>query len=253
MRGVDLRTHFTILALLLALAFAPKEYLSGRLKQIGHGLGENDPGFNMLEKKRKGAEELTLLRLFDEDPFGIDPSGIFSLKALPFRPSTPEQPSLEQPLDDDVCPVRCATTQISSAFDGSRLHPVRKIIRPHEGIDCAAPYGSPVFAAEDGRVAFSGRKGAYGRLIVIDHDSGWSTWYGHLSKVDQRIRKGAAVRAGQSIGRVGTSGAATGPHLHFETRMAGRPVNPLLATLANGPKTAEQALKPVAARSVSGQ
>ncbi len=242
------KVGLTILTLLLALAFVPKEYLSGRPKHMGREPAENSFKLTISDKKRKGVEELTRLRLFEEDPFGIGPSGIFSPGKLPFRPSMPEPPPVRQPLDDDVCPVRCTMTQISSAFAVFRRHPIRKVIRPHEGIDCAAPYGSPVLAAGDGRVAFAGWRGAYGRLIVLSHNDGWSTWYGHLSKIDRRIRTGATVRAGQIIGRVGTSGMATGPHLHFETRMAGRPINPLLATLSNPAKKDKQQLRPAGAR-----
>jgi murein DD-endopeptidase MepM/ murein hydrolase activator NlpD len=248
MKGVGLKIGFTVLAFLLALAFVPKEYLSGRPKYVGGGPDENSFELILPDTKRKAGDELTRLRLFEEDPFGIDPSGIFSLKKPPFRSSAPEAPPARQPLDDDVCPVRCTTTQISSAFARFRRHPVRKVVRPHDGIDCAAPYGSPVFAAGDGRVVFAGWRGAYGRLIVLRHGNGWSTWYGHLSTIDRRIRKGAAVKAGQTIGRVGTSGVSTGPHLHFETRMAGKPINPLLATLSKPAKTAKKESWPIAVR-----
>ncbi len=253
MKGIGPKVGCTILGLLLAVAFIPKEYLSGRVKHPGRPPGKHAIDAEVPDRKRKGAEEVTGLRLFEDDPFGIDPGGIFSLKLLPFRPSSPESPSARPPLDDDVCPVRCTAAQISSAFAGFRRHPVRKVIRPHAGIDCAAPHGTRVFAAADGRVAFAGWRGAYGRLIVISHDNGWSTWYGHLSRIDRRIRKGAAVKAGQTIGRVGTSGVATGPHLHFETRMAGQPVNPLLAVLSVPATAPKELLKPVAARSNPGK
>ncbi len=94
----------------------------------------------------------------------------------------------------------------------------------HEGLDIAVPYGTNVVAARGGAVSFSGRKGDYGNLIVIDHESGIQTYYGHLSRLV--VDTGMEVVAGEVIGRSGTSGKSTGPHLHFEVRVADRPVDP---------------------------
>jgi murein DD-endopeptidase MepM/ murein hydrolase activator NlpD len=106
---------------------------------------------------------------------------------------------------------------ISSFFSHSRFHPVLKTERPHNGVDFMAKRGTPVRAVGDGRVLFSGWKnGGYGRTIDIEHDSTFSSRYAHLQSLARGVTKGAAVRKGQVIGYVGSSGRTTGPHLHFE-------------------------------------
>src|SRR5712691_1597586 len=97
--------------------------------------------------------------------------------------------------------------------------------RHHNGIDIAAPYGTQIYAAKAGRVTFSGWYYGYGRAVIIDHGDGLSTVYGHASKL--LVRVGDMVGAGQPIALVGSTGIATGPHLHFEIRVNGRPLNPL--------------------------
>ena len=111
---------------------------------------------------------------------------------------------------------------VTSAFGAPRAHGGRA----HTGIDIAAPAGTAVRAARGGRVAFAGRKGSYGRLVVVDHGRGFASWYAHLSRV--LVHPGQHVAAGAVLGRVGATGNATGPHLHFEIRRRGRPLDPLL-------------------------
>ncbi len=111
---------------------------------------------------------------------------------------------------------------VTSVFGSPRAHGRRA----HSGIDIAAPAGTAVRAARAGRVTFAGRKGSYGRLVVLDHGRGFASWYAHLSRI--AVRPGQHVDAGAVIGRVGTSGNATGPHLHFEIRRRGRPLDPLV-------------------------
>jgi murein DD-endopeptidase MepM/ murein hydrolase activator NlpD len=113
--------------------------------------------------------------------------------------------------------------RVSSAY-GPRTHPVSGERHEHSGIDFAAPAGSPVRAAGTGTVAFAGPKGGYGNLVVIRHPDGAETYYAHQR--DLAVRTGQAVRAGDVIGTVGSTGRSTGPHLHFELRRAGRPVDP---------------------------
>ena len=115
---------------------------------------------------------------------------------------------------------------ISSKFSHSRLHPVLRIFRPHHGVDYAAPAGTPVSAVGDGKIVFSGHRGEYGKLLIIRHPNGWTTYYGHLSKFVKGIGKGKKIRQGQVIAYVGATGLATGPHLHYEMRIHNKPVNP---------------------------
>lgn len=111
----------------------------------------------------------------------------------------------------------------TSSF-GMRRHPIFRIRRMHTGQDIAAPYGTPVQAAAEGQVIYTGWFGGYGKIIVIDHGQGISTLYAHLSSI--LTRDGARVRRAQTIGRVGSTGYSTGPHVHFEVRVNGRPIDP---------------------------
>jgi murein DD-endopeptidase MepM/ murein hydrolase activator NlpD len=113
---------------------------------------------------------------------------------------------------------------ITSRF-GYRYHPVLRYRRLHAGIDIGAASGSPVYAAAAGEVFFASWRGGYGRCIIVLHGGGMSTLYGHLSRI--RVTPGQTVRRGQVIGAVGSTGLSTGPHLHFEVRRNGVPVNPL--------------------------
>jgi murein DD-endopeptidase MepM/ murein hydrolase activator NlpD len=116
--------------------------------------------------------------------------------------------------------------RISSGF-GSRYHPVLHIWRNHEGIDFAAPYGTPVRATADGIVTVVGREeGGYGNLIELRHANGIRTRYGHLSAFARGLRVGRPVEQGETIGYVGSTGLSTGPHLHYEFLVNGRPTNP---------------------------
>lgn len=118
-------------------------------------------------------------------------------------------------------------TRISSHFSPRRLHPVLKRVRPHRGVDYAAPTGTPVYAAGDGTVIHRGWKGGYGRAIFIRHGTRYTTVYAHLSRYARGLRVGSKVTQGQVIGRVGRSGMATGPHLHYEFRVDGIHRNPV--------------------------
>jgi murein DD-endopeptidase MepM/ murein hydrolase activator NlpD len=117
-------------------------------------------------------------------------------------------------------------TRISSNFNPRRRHPILNTIRAHKGVDYAAASGTVIKAAGDGRVAFVGVKGGYGRVVVLEHGGGISTLYGHMSRFVKGIRQGQRVKQGATIGYVGSSGAATGPHLHYEYRVNGAHKNP---------------------------
>lgn len=114
---------------------------------------------------------------------------------------------------------------LSSAFQAMRDHPILHIARPHEGIDVSAPSGSPIEAPAAGRVISAGWEQGYGNTLEIDHGYGITTRYAHASRL--LVRKGDRVKRGQRIALVGNSGLATGPHLHYEVHVNGKPVNPL--------------------------
>ena len=122
-------------------------------------------------------------------------------------------------------------SRISSRFSNRRWHPVLHKWRAHKGVDYAAPRGTPVRASGDGKVIHVGKKGGYGRLIVIRHGGRYTTAYGHLNGYARGIRSGKKVKQGQIIGYVGSSGLATGPHLHYEFRVNGVHRNPLTVKL----------------------
>jgi murein DD-endopeptidase MepM/ murein hydrolase activator NlpD len=117
-------------------------------------------------------------------------------------------------------------TRVSSKFNSARYHPILNLIRAHKGVDYAAPEGTPVRAAGDGRIRFAGRKGGYGNVVEIEHSSSVVTVYGHLSRFARLTRVGAHVTQGVVIAYVGMTGLATGPHLHYEYRVNGVFKNP---------------------------
>jgi len=117
-------------------------------------------------------------------------------------------------------------SRISSRFNPSRRHPVLNTIRAHRGVDYAAPTGTPVRAAGEGRVRFVGRQGGFGNVIELEHGSGVVTVYGHLSRFASGLRRGQRIELGKVIGYVGSTGLATGPHLHYEYRVRGVHKNP---------------------------
>lgn len=117
------------------------------------------------------------------------------------------------------------SARISSSFNLQRRHPVLDVVRPHEGTDYAAPTGSPIKAAGNGRVQFSGWKGGYGRTIVLKHGDNITTLYAHMSRIGKGMKTGARVKQGDTIGYVGSSGMVTGAHLHYEFRVNGSPRN----------------------------
>jgi murein DD-endopeptidase MepM/ murein hydrolase activator NlpD len=113
--------------------------------------------------------------------------------------------------------------RLSSDY-GVRKHPLKRVRRHHHGIDLAAPIDAPIRAIAAGRVMFADPWGGYGRLVVIQHENGLTSHYGHCNALN--VQPGQTVRAGDIIGTVGNSGSSTGPHLHFEIRQKGEPTNP---------------------------
>ena len=131
-------------------------------------------------------------------------------------------------------------TRISSRFSLSRRHPILHKLRAHRGVDYAAPRGTAVKASGDGQVVFAQRKGGYGLTVILQHGSDYTTLYAHLSRFSKGIRPGSQVRQGQIIGYVGSTGLATGPHLHYEFRVRGVHRDPLKVELPRAAQLAEQ-------------
>ncbi len=133
-----------------------------------------------------------------------------------------------------------AFSRITSGF-AMRLHPIMNTWRAHNGVDYGAPAGTPVRGIGDGVVEFAGLQNGYGNVVQIDHGQGKSTVYAHLSRID--VRKGQRVDQGQTIGAVGATGWATGPHLHFEFRVNGQFMDPLTVARAGDAMTVDAAAK----------
>lgn len=122
-------------------------------------------------------------------------------------------------------------SRVTSGFSSARLHPVFQTMRAHKGIDYGAPTGTRVRAVADGVVDFAGRQGGYGNLVVLKHQGAYSTAYGHLNGFAKGLRKGLHISQDETIGFVGQTGVATGPHLHYEFRVNSVQVNPLTVAM----------------------
>ncbi|CAG8868864.1 hypothetical protein PS726_06337 [Pseudomonas fluorescens] len=117
--------------------------------------------------------------------------------------------------------------RISSKFSMGRKHPILNKIRAHKGVDYAAPRGTPIKAAGDGKVLLAGRRGGYGNTVVLQHGNTYTTLYGHMQGFAKGVKTGGTVKQGQVIGYIGTTGLSTGPHLHYEFQVNGVHVDPL--------------------------
>ena len=131
-------------------------------------------------------------------------------------------------------------SRISSRFSLGRKHPILNKIRAHKGVDYAAARGTPIKTTGNGKIAFLGKKGGYGNTIVIQQGSHYSTLYAHMSKFRSGLKTGSHVKQGQTIGYVGSTGLATGPHLHYEFRIDGVHRNPLTVKLPGAQPLAKQ-------------
>ncbi|OLU14496.1 peptidase M23 [Pseudomonas sp. PA1(2017)] len=130
--------------------------------------------------------------------------------------------------------------RISSRFSNGRKHPILNKIRAHKGVDYAAPRGTPIKAAGDGKVILAGRKGGYGNTVVLQHGSRYRTLYAHMQGFAKGVRTGGSVKQGQIIGYIGTTGLSTGPHLHYEFQVNGTHVDPLSQKLPMSDPIARQ-------------
>lgn len=134
-------------------------------------------------------------------------------------------------------------TRISSKFGSRRLHPILHIVRPHEGVDLASPRGTPIKASGDGKIIFHGRKGGYGKAIIIKHNRIYTTLYAHMSRFAPALHVGSRVKEGEVIGYVGMTGLATGPHLHYEFHIRGIPHDPMKIKLPHARSIAKKERK----------
>jgi murein DD-endopeptidase MepM/ murein hydrolase activator NlpD len=134
-------------------------------------------------------------------------------------------------LDAETLPYPLTFQYISSGFTMYRYHPILHEYRPHVGVDLVARYGTPVKAVADGRVETAGWCGELGRCVRLLHDGGIVSIYGHLSEIEPELQTGTEVQVGQVIGRVGSSGLSTGPHLHYGLEKDGHYIDPLTANI----------------------
>jgi murein DD-endopeptidase MepM/ murein hydrolase activator NlpD len=131
--------------------------------------------------------------------------------------------------------------RISSYFSWGRRHPILKKVRAHTGVDFSAPTGTPVVAAANGTIKEIGRKGGYGKCVVIKHKNHFATLYGHLSRFAEKLKEGDVIQQGQVIGYVGSTGLSTGPHLHYTMYLDGKAIDPLkIQPAASEPVPPEQ-------------
>lgn len=141
-------------------------------------------------------------------------------KAVVAEAPPPEPPPVFE------CGAPLPGRKIDSPF-GLRRLPWERHGRLHEGVDIAAPTGQPVLAVADGIVTKAGESPSYGRYVEVEHGSGLTSFYAHLGRIDRKARAGQFVDRGQAIGKIGSSGTSTGPHVHFEIRQDGKPLNPV--------------------------
>jgi murein DD-endopeptidase MepM/ murein hydrolase activator NlpD len=134
-----------------------------------------------------------------------------------------------RPLKKSFIRMPIPYARLTSGF-GARRHPVLGRMRMHKGVDYAAGTGTPIMAAGDARVVSAGWQGGYGNAVVLDHGRGYTTLYGHMSRVG-KIKRGQRIAQGTVIGYVGSTGMSTGPHLHYEFRINGVHRNPLSITM----------------------
>lgn len=159
------------------------------------------------------------------------PVPLWQFQLIPHREAAPIAAPRVEPVSAQTPDLAVLTTPpiqaVKSSGYGWRKDPFRRIRKFHSGTDYPSSPGTPIAAAGNGVVVFAGRQRGYGNVVLVDHGSGVVTLYGHLRKIE--VQPEATVSAGQQIGQVGQTGRATGPHLHFEVHVDGRPVDPVMA------------------------
>ncbi len=155
-------------------------------------------------------------------PFVAKPAPAYAKIAAEVPPAPPPEPPPPAFAFGEPVPGY----SVNSPF-GLRRMPWERHGRLHEGVDIAAPSGKPVVAVADGVITKAGRSSSYGRYVEVRHGEGLASFYAHLGRIDPRAKAGVAVKGGTMIGKIGSSGTSTGPHLHFEMRHKDRPLNPV--------------------------
>ncbi len=190
---------------------------------------------SQIEEKKTAQEELKLLLEKDNESLNNDKIEVENLKAELEKEENELELEIEkiaaqsvfigdsQVISSGSWPVP-GYTRTSSPY-GYRIHPIFNTKKLHSGLDIPAPTGTPAVAIDSGKVIFSGTKGGYGNTVMIQHDDGKVTLYGHNSKL--AVSVGQRVEKGQVVSKIGSTGNSTGPHLHFEVRINGKPVNPV--------------------------
>jgi murein DD-endopeptidase MepM/ murein hydrolase activator NlpD len=168
----------------------------------------------------------------------VKPRTVYYGRVIPTPPNVTVREPVRRPLGAPRTPVftsrpASATALAINSRYGIRYDPITGFARMHTGVDLQAIFGDAVGASMSGTVIYAGRRGGYGNCVIIDHGSGVSTYYAHLSSI--AVEAGQAVEAGEYIGQVGSTGRSTGPHLHYEVRANGHPIEPAtLITIDEG-------------------
>lgn len=206
--------------------------------EVIDGLGDLDWDIDLSSDLRAGDTFKVIFEEFQRNGKTVEYGRILAAEIinkgkpiLLFPSSEKEQQTKAQVVGQAFLRYPLQFTQITSVFTEARFHPILKQTRPHLGVDFAAPAGTPIRTIAGGTVSYAGRYSGYGNYILIDHSGPYESAYAHLQRIAKEVTVGATVERGQVIGYVGSTGWATGPHLHFELHKDGCYVNPLTAKL----------------------
>ena len=161
-----------------------------------------------LEKAYEGKADIVFIDVWENR----DQAPRFGIRAIPTQIFFNEK---GEELGTDFLRSPIPFGRVTSRFSYRRKHPILKVVRPHLGVDLAAPVGTPVMAASGGKIIFRGRKGGYGKLVIMKHPNGYKTYYGHLSRFRKGQSVGSKISQKDIIGYVGSTGLSTGPHLDY--------------------------------------
>jgi murein DD-endopeptidase MepM/ murein hydrolase activator NlpD len=199
-----------------------------------NGMGERGIAAMIVKQSEGKIGSHAAPSLSELDATRADPVTKVSDKAVVFAKGN--DAGQESLLGDLSAMAKGLNDKMTSGF-GVRKHPIYKVDKFHDGVDFAMPMGTPLNAPADGKVLFAGKKGGYGNMVVIDHGQGITSSYAHLSELG--VKEGDLINKNRKIGKVGSTGLSTGPHLHFEVRRHGKPVDPRRLVSDQGEETAQ--------------